>query len=107
MPAQTYVIPLPKLTRYLLNVNHPRGGPKAQFFLQRGFTLTDPMTLGVALFQHAIDYWPGVVLPQPYGQSHECVGPMLLPDGTTRRIMSVWKIEAGQTMASLLTAHPH
>ena len=107
MPAQTYAIPLPKITRYLLNINHPKGWSKAQFFLQRGFTPADPAVLAVALVNHAIDNWPGLVLPQAYGRSHECVGPMLFPDGTTRRVMTVWKIETGQSTASFLTAHPH
>ncbi len=35
-------IPNDKIVFYLLNVDHPKGGPKARFFLSFGFDPTKP-----------------------------------------------------------------
>ncbi|WP_245524468.1 DUF6883 domain-containing protein [Methylobacterium nonmethylotrophicum] len=42
-------VPGSKLVHYLLNVDHPKGGPKARFFLAFGFDPTQPETMAEAL----------------------------------------------------------
>ena len=44
-----------KVRAYLLNTVHPVGGPKARFFLSRGFSVTAWQVLTAALRQHPID----------------------------------------------------
>ena len=39
--AEQAVVDEAKLTRYLLDLTHPSGGPKAIFFLAHGFSLSD------------------------------------------------------------------
>lgn len=108
MPAQSYVIPVDKLTVYLLNPQHKRNNGKAKFFLGRGFTPADLNEIAKALFDHAFVNWPGQVYPDPpWGNLFELVGEIRCPDGTTPRILSVWKIETGQSVASFVTAYPH
>ena len=46
------VVAAAKLKAYLLNLGHPKGGPKARFFLANGFT---DETLERALRAHATD----------------------------------------------------
>ncbi len=43
--AQSAVIPLEKLTDYLLNLSHPVGGPKARWFLALGYSPNRPEQL--------------------------------------------------------------
>ena len=107
MPAQNYVIPDAKLSLYLLNINHKRGASKAKFFLSRGFSLVEPGELASALFDHASSNWPGSVTPQAFGELFELVGALQCPDGSTPRVLAVWKVEAGTSTASLVTAYPY
>ncbi|MGX7703302.1 DUF6883 domain-containing protein [Methylobacterium sp. Gmos1] len=48
-------VPGSKLVHYLLNVDHPKGGPKARFFLAFGFDPARPEVMAEALILHATD----------------------------------------------------
>jgi hypothetical protein len=45
-------VPIEKITNYLLNLSHPDGGPKAQFFINGGFSGDRPELLALALLDH-------------------------------------------------------
>lgn len=107
MSALTYVIPNEKLSLYLLNPAHKVVGPKAKFFLARGFSASDLLPFATALCEHAVAGWPGILTLQPWGDLHELVGTLRCPDGTTPRVLAVWKVEVGSAVASLVTAYPH
>lgn len=47
-----WVIDPAKLSSYPLDIRHVNGGPKARFFLGRGFRPAQPDTLAVALLAH-------------------------------------------------------
>lgn len=77
------VVPEEKLIDYLLNPTHPVGGPKARWFLSRGFRASDPENLRVGLlaivrdsddYSEAIEFHlagmveDGVAIPEPSSQ---------------------------------------
>ncbi len=63
----TFLIDGPKITAYLLNPQHTRGGSKAKYLLRFGFKLAEPQLLADALAAHALGNLPGTVQPQPIG----------------------------------------
>ncbi|GJD84106.1 hypothetical protein HPGCJGGD_1981 [Methylobacterium haplocladii] len=103
MPAPC--IPDAKIGGYLLDVTHAEGGPKAAFFLSRGFSRDDPRPFIQALLD--------------YGQPHTFVryernsyvtkliheGPMPMPDGSAPRIRSVWRLIEDDRLMVLVTAY--
>ena len=96
-----------KLVDYLLDLNHKDGGPKAKFFIARGFTRNAPQVLGNALAFHAGLNWPGSVMTTAFGAKHVVTGALGCPDGTTPDVLVVWKVEPGRNVASLVTAYPN
>lgn len=101
-------IPTGKLVDHLLNVDHPKGGPKARFFLAFGFHPSRPNELGRALLAQTdalfgtdamrvveIDGWTRLV----------CEGPIQAPDGRTPRVRTVWQ-QQGAIAYRLITAIP-
>jgi hypothetical protein len=92
-----------KLTGYLLNRDHPKGGPKARFLIGWGFHPDDPDRLALALLDHST--LPALRKPTPHGMRLECNGPLLSPNGPTPPFRTVWQIDH-QGIAWLITAHP-
>ncbi|WP_342164544.1 DUF6883 domain-containing protein [Methylobacterium sp. SD21] len=101
----TFEIPIAKIVDYLLNVDHPKGGSKARFFLSFGFDPGEP-----TIFARAI-----VAVPQAeesrsraleIGDRRRLVveGSIEAPDGRRPRIRIVWQ---GETNGwRLITAYP-
>lgn len=98
-----------KLVDYLLNIDHPKDGSKARFFLGRGFLRSEPKQLADALFEH-LSAKTSVVLgkahPEGYGMSQVATGPMAMPNGTTREVLSVWLAHHGGENITFVTAYP-
>ncbi len=53
--AELAVVPQEKLLGYLLNDEHPTGGPKARFFRQFGFNPESAKVFEEALKRHAVE----------------------------------------------------
>ena len=96
----------PKITDYLLNPVHPRGGSKAKYLLGFGFTQDDPQTLADALSQHKLRNFPGKALPQPRGPNRVVLeGTVAAPDGRAMPLRTVWEARDGFEMR-FITAVP-
>jgi len=101
----TPAIPANKVTDYLLNVNHPEGGPKARYFLSHGFTLKEVGTFIEALFLHAVK--ANFVQQKSNNFTSKLIyeAEMPMPDGTTAKIRSVWQVPLGEATQTLVTAY--
>jgi hypothetical protein len=99
-------IPDTKIGAYLLNVDHPDGGPKAAFFLSRGFTIEDPRPFIAALLEHPIGDRFVDAEANAYVTKYIYEGPLPCPDGGSPRIRSVWKLIEDGLMMALVTAYP-
>lgn len=94
-----------KVRMYLLNINHPVGGPKARFFLARGFLETEWQVLDKALRRHPVDNPIEGTEQTDYGLKLTVRCHVQTPDGTNPCIRTVWMVEAGAS-PRLVTAYP-
>lgn len=101
------VVHLDKITKYLLNLEHPDGGPKAQFFQAGGFSLDEPEKLREALIAHYRNNKPSSHCKDRFGGTKIVIdASMQVPDGRTPIVRSVWRIEPGMRTANFVTAYP-
>jgi hypothetical protein len=103
-----FVIPLPKLSRYLLDPNGS-GASKARFLLGHGFTQDEPHVLAQELFQHTtLANFTGVRIV-PHGFNMGFRGPIDTPNGAQPCIRSYWHVSSGSAAgeASFVTAYPN
>jgi hypothetical protein len=101
------VIPITKITEYLLNVDHLDGGPKAKFFIAGGFSPERPLDLAQALIRHFTDNPPTTKNADRFGGVRITIkAPMPVPDGRTPMVLSVWTIDERETVPRLITAYP-
>ncbi len=107
LPHAEYAFVEPrKVTAYLLNPQHPDGGPKAAFFLRFGFDASQPDTMIAALLAHARSNPVTRLQKSKIGTSYVIEGPLQSPDGRNPSVRTVWLIEAGETAPRLVTAIP-
>jgi hypothetical protein len=96
-----------KITKYLLDLDHIDGGPKARFFIGGGFSPDDPGALTEALKRHFRENRPTKRKPDSLGGERLVIdAPMQVPDGRNPKVRSVWGIDEGETVARFLTAYP-
>jgi hypothetical protein len=107
LPNTTSAIVAPeKITRYLLDYSHPRGGAKAAFFESFGFSQVAWHELRDALLVHAATNAVVAVHSTSSGMKYEISGPLPAPDGRIPAVKSVWIIDTGSTVPRFITAVP-
>ena len=99
-------IPSEKLSGYLLNVDHPEGGPKAQFFLDRGFGPIPNVWFIQALFHHARPSNLVKEIVTKFGVKYIYEGAMAMPDESSHQVRSVWFKPPDDPRRFLVTAYP-
>jgi hypothetical protein len=106
LPAHDAIIPVAKLTDYLLSATHPDGRGKAAFLARLGYSRDDWQQLETDLRedQLTLDAAPGRA--SPYGRKYEILGLLTGPNGTTAQIRTVWIVLAGETRPRLVTLIP-
>ncbi len=97
------IVPPQKISAYLLDLDHPDGGSKANFFLQFGF---DFQTLTEALLSHVVENEVFSTEETEYGRKFVVFGKMESPSGLSFNLKSVWIVRKGEARPSLLTAFP-
>ena len=103
--AENAVVPLEKLTTYLLALSHPVGGSKARFFRAHGFSdgNTDLFAGGL---RSIVTGTPSSVRSSPFGTKYVVSGDIPTPRGTIVQIETVWIIEPPDDRPRLVTAYP-
>jgi hypothetical protein len=97
-----------KITKYLLDPGHQKGGSKARFFIGYGFTTQSWQTLRDALWNHGQQYdvVSTMLLTQPDRTHYVVEGTLDAPNGAKPNIRTVWCIPIGQQIPHLVTALP-
>jgi hypothetical protein len=95
-----------KVTRYLFDLTHERGGPKGRFFLRFGFRVDDPETLMHALLDHGSSYDITSVEDRVVALVYTIEGEIESPDGRNPRIRTVWQLDTGSDIARFITTVP-
>ena len=95
-----------KLGGYLLNPDHPAGGPKWRFLERFGFRLDQPNTLASALLGHARGNSVSTQISTLHGEKFEIDGPLVCPDGRLPLVRTVWIIGYGQDSPRFVSMKP-
>ncbi len=95
-----------KLTEYLLNMQHPVGGSKANWFHGLGYDLADPTALEHDLLELVHTSEDYVAKGSPFGTKYVVDGTITAPNGTKVNLTTVWIIESSNDRPRLVTAYP-
>ena len=106
--AEEARVPKRKLTAYLLDPEHEEGGPKAAYFINRGFRLPAWEFFAEVLREHATSHSVTETERHPYGTNYKIEGRLRTPGGgfTTLTVRSVWVIAEGEDTPRFVTAYP-
>ena len=99
-------VPEAKITRYLLDENHPHGWGKAQEFRKRGYNESNVATMISDLIVVAQSQPVSEIEPTQYGTKYVIYGVIQPPIGGDLLILSVWQIDSGRSAPRLLSAYP-
>lgn len=106
MPSfETALVPMAKITDYLLSRTHPRGSIKAVWFESLGFVADRPDELAAALSAHASQDVEESERTR-YGTKYCLAGDIVGPDGARGRLRSVWIVLHPGEPPRLVTAYP-
>ena len=95
-----------KVSRYLLNREHPEGGGKAKFFIGSGFDQAYSYLLRQALLDHPEANKVIATELTDFGVKSVVRCSLATPDGRNPCIASVWICEASSDVQRLVTAYP-
>jgi hypothetical protein len=95
-----------KLTAYLLNPSHKRGGAKARLLLSLGYRTDPPQDLESDLRTQHLSLDPTRTSENAYGVAYEIEGPIRTPGGRIVRFVSIWQIDTGSDVPRFITMYP-
>jgi len=95
-----------KLTAYLLNPSHKRGGAKARLLLSLGYRTDAPDDLESDLRTQHLVLDPTRTSENAYGVAYEIDGPIRTPSGKMVRFVSIWQIDTGSDVPRFITMYP-
>jgi hypothetical protein len=104
--AENAIIAEDKLTRYLLDVGHRRGGGKAQLLISLGYAVENWQLLAEDIRQQHLTADIVEEHDSIWGKRYEIVGPITGPSGDTIMFRSVWQIDLGSNQPRLITMYP-
>ena len=104
--ADRATIAVEKLTTYLLNPAHKRGGAKARLLSSFGYRTNAPEVLESDLRSQHLSLNATRTSQNPYGVAYEIEGPITTPNGRTVRFCSVWQIDTGSEVPRFITMYP-
>ena len=99
------VIDPEKISGYLLDREHPEGGPKALFFFAVGFAAERAEDLAAALLAHTEEPVSSTS-ETTFGVKYVIDGPFRASGGRTRMLRSVWIVDEGEDRPRFVTAYP-
>lgn len=104
--ADRAIIAVEKLTAYLLNPSHKRGGAKARLLLSLGYRTDAPDVLESDLRAQHLSLRASRTSRTPYGVAYEIDGLITTPSGRIARFCSIWQIDSGSDVPRFITMYP-
>ncbi|MBK6638574.1 MAG: hypothetical protein IPH08_06225 [Rhodocyclaceae bacterium] len=95
-----------KIVGYLLNLTHADGGPKAAFFIARGFVAERWDEMADALVTQGRNNPVTKIVAHPWGVRYQVDCHCPTPDGANPCIRTVWELADVLAAPRLLTAYP-
>jgi len=106
LPNRTLaVIAQDKLTDYLLNLRHKRGGSKARLLAQFGYTVQNWERLEADI-RRGLEAEVTRVRTTDYGRRYEIRMTLQPPSGEPFTIRTIWQIDIGTAFPRLITLYP-
>lgn len=96
-----------KITKYLLNEEHPIGKGKASFFISMGFSSNSPGELSSVLSNHPKTAELERELTTDWGTKYIFVCNIMTPNHNNVCLVSVWQIDNQTTTPRFVTAYPN
>jgi hypothetical protein len=104
--ADKLLVPLQKLYEYLLDVEHPVGGTKAEWFISQGYHSGNAESLADALIELAQQSETWILHTTRFGVKCVVRGCVITPIGREVWLTTVWFIDNGRVIPRLITAYP-
>ena len=95
-----------KLTEYLLNIDHHRGGTKAKLLLRFGYSPANWQQLEADLRRYHLGMDVNLIRETPYGTRYEIRATLQTPTNESLTVKTVWQIDQGQDFPRLITLVP-
>ncbi len=100
------VIEPSKLTEYLLNPEHRRGGHKARLLSKYGYSRDNWQQLEADIRRFHLNADVSRVRDTPYGRRYEIKAPLMAPSGRALLVATAWQIDIGKDYPRLITLVP-
>lgn len=100
-------IPIEKITKYLLDAQHPQNKGKAFFYYKVGYEEEEPETLKNAILSIAKTGTVQNTYTNPEGVKYEVLGALIAPNGKEYLLKTIWIIENDKNKPRLVTAYPN
>ncbi len=96
-----------KLTEYLLNTEHKRGGTKAKLLLQFDYSPNhwEQLELDIRKFHLTVDV--NLIKETAYGSRYEVSANLLTPINRPLLLKTIWQIDTGRDFPRLITLLPN
>ena len=94
-----------KLTEYLLNTWHKRGGTKARLLAHFGYTIRNWRQLEADI-RRGLGTEVDLVRPTEYGTRYEIRMTLQTPFGMPLIVRTIWQIDDGTEVPRLITLYP-
>jgi hypothetical protein len=98
------IIAQEKLTEYLLNTQHKRGGTKARLLAQFGYTVQHWRRLEADI-RSGLDTEVDLVRSTEYGTRYEIRMMLQTPLGVPLTVRTIWQIDDGREEPRLITLY--
>ncbi len=95
-----------KLTKYLLNTEHKRGGSKAKLLIQFGYSTDNWERLEADIRQFHLTQDVTVIKETDYGKRHEISTSLMTPINRPLLVKTVWQIDINTDFPRLITLVP-
>lgn len=95
-----------KLTEYIPNTEHERGGTKARLLVRVGYTKDNWERLENDIRSYHLDVEIDVIRQTLYGVRYEIRAPLQTPSGRSLMVRTIWQVDIGQQVPRLVTRIP-
>lgn len=100
------VISPEKISEYLLNIEHKRGGTKARLLARFGYDADNWQRLDADIRLYHLNAEVDVVRLTLYGVRYEIRAPLQTPSGRSLMVRTIWQIDEGTDFPRLITLVP-
>ncbi len=101
------VIESSKLSEYLLNIEHQRGGTKAKLLLQFGYSPDNWQQLEADIRKFHLTEDVNLIKETAYGTRYEVSANLLTPINRLLLVKTIWQIDIGTNFPRLITLVPN